>query len=569
MGSPSHDPYVISRVALCPTATFHTQSVKSLHDYESGCKEHADCYGHMCMTPSGYVLPPQSLAIKKGTEANEYLSSARMVFDGEPKQGMENLRRINRTKRGKMRHDILGAPINGSARLIIVPCCDYGSGYVAVPRSIASSMITPTSSRGCDKQAQASTIGERKLADGDWVIAVRPPSLTHNSAQPMRVALWDEPTLGISHDDVGLFHGDFDGDEMHIYPIYDPKSIAECESWVHEPNIPFVSARQCLQGLRQVEEAEKAGLYSFMNFTTMSMSQIAEQGRMPLYAKASRMKVDHVRQTGLRFSSPSSRGNYVSESIRGMADVTRQQLMQGSIGYMSRMAKLSSMCFIRREGSLCVVRKSGVSVLEKLSEGSFGCPCLRGVSRLCAISQQSALDSHRAGGDSMPAHDMISDLFQGLGSTVIVLPAGYKDKHPLIWSCFKDGLTVAIVAKDDIESISSWPIVGAYSPLVLRHCKDPREACSRGLSLVCNYFNVRIAKQEFHDMVAMFSYLVGESSLPITTSVGMKDRSLGWIDTLMASSYGTLKVLKSECPLSQIPCTATSAMFCGNYSMWL
>lgn len=209
-----------------------------------------------------------------------------------------------------MRHEILGTPVNGSARLIIVPQCDYGSGHVAVPRSIAESMVIPAASLDPHSGEYSYSITERRLKAGDWVILVRPPSLTHNSVQPMRVVIWEEPTLGISHDDVSMFHGDFDGDEMHIYPVYRPESIRECESWMHETNRDFAKAREVM-ATRAADRAG-TGLYDFMKFTTMSMRQIMLGHRMPMCAKASRMKADYVRQTGLRFSDPSARGIYAT-----------------------------------------------------------------------------------------------------------------------------------------------------------------------------------------------------------------------------------------------------------------
>lgn len=284
-----------------------------------------------------------------------------------------------------------------------------------------------------------------------------------------------------------------------------------------------------------------------------------------MYAKSSRTKRDHVLQTGLRFSNPQARGNYVQESIRGMSDVTRQQPLQGCIGYMSRMAKVASMCFVRKENHLIVVTRTRKVTLETGLQDSYGCPCLRGISRLCSVSQQSALDSHRVSRSDMPAHDMISDLLQGNESTVIVLPEGYKGMSPLTWACHKDGFTVGILALGDAHLVASWPIAGAYSPLLLGYCKNPRAACVVGLTLIFNYFSITVDPQELSDMAWMFCYNSDASSSPITTSAGMQARKLGWVDTLMMHSYGTLRLLGEEDMEHETPCTGTSAMLCGNY----
>lgn len=233
---------------------------------------------------------------------------------------------------------------------------------------------------------------------------------------------------------------------------------------------------------------------------------------------------------------------------------------------MSRIAKIAAMCFVRRGQSLAVVKRGSTSTLQRHLGDSYGCPFLRGVSRICAVSQQSALDSHRVSKDSIPAHDMISDLFQGGDTTLVMLPAAYRGMPPLIWSCHRDGITIGILDLKRLELATSWPFLGSYSPAVLSLCSDKFGVCSKALTLLCVYFDIPIHTEELNDMTHMFSYEVELSTHPITTSAGMLARGMGWVDTLMANSYGTIKVLGNDAGGVERPYTGTSAMLCGNYT---
>ena len=51
---------------------------------------------------------------------------------------------------------------------------------------------------------------------------------------PCRVVLWDKDVIGMPAELCELNHGDFDGDEVHVYLLHDKASIAECERWKYK-----------------------------------------------------------------------------------------------------------------------------------------------------------------------------------------------------------------------------------------------------------------------------------------------------------------------------------------------
>lgn len=553
--------YVVRSVKITPLGRVKAVKVRNVSEYEAGCSLHTECFGHMCKTPSGCMLVPQSLAAAKGDTPNEYLKAAKMAFSGDADGYRGALKSINLTKEGHMRKDILGTTVSGSARLIIVPQVQFPKGNIALPRNIAQLIRTPARDRDTETGMYTNVMGERHVEDGDWCILIRPPSLTYLSTEPMRVRLWDVPTLGISPDDVGYWHGDFDGDEMHMYPIYDKESIEECERWSRSGHAPFKVEADKLESMGYINVNGRP--FPFMNMTNVPMSHIRDGGKMPEFSKGARMKKEHYEATGLRFTSNIEK-DYVRESIRGQKDVATQQLTQGAIGYMSRLAKIVSMCFVRRDGDLLVQTSDGLQVLRENVGDSYGCPCLRATSYICSQAQQSALDSHRAGSERMPAYDMISNMFAGGDDTVAVVQRDSSLIEHASWKAMKDNGCVVVVSREAVEEHGADSVIASYSPWILSRAADPVGVCTAGVVMVCNYFKVAVSRDELDDFVRMLTFRCGASSSPITCADGLRPRGIGWVDHLMATSYSSIGDICSDDVAAETPVTGTCAVFTGN-----
>ncbi|KAF2864552.1 hypothetical protein K470DRAFT_208512, partial [Piedraia hortae CBS 480.64] len=108
-------------------------SLNSLYEYKSGCREHKDCYGHLCSV-NGATLPPHSMSLRSGSKATEYNKAARLVFDVDTKGYVSAIQRTNFTKHGTMR-PTMSTPISGSGRLIATPQWQFGVSCVAISRT--------------------------------------------------------------------------------------------------------------------------------------------------------------------------------------------------------------------------------------------------------------------------------------------------------------------------------------------------------------------------------------------------------------------------------------------------
>lgn len=277
------------------------------------------------------------------------------------------------------------------------------------------------------------------------------------------------------------------------------------------------------------------------------------------------MKKDHVIATGKRFTADVER-NYVAESIRGMSDVARQQLTQGSIGYMSRIAKIVAMCFIRKGGHLMVQTSEGQIIAARNVGDSYGCPCLRGVSSICSVAQQAALDSHRAGTEKMATYDMISNMLTGGEDTVVVTTLTCPLIKEATWKAKRGDRYIAIVEEKSVESLGVSGVIGAYAPWVLCHLGDRISACITGVKLVCNYFSVSMTEEELNDVCYMLVFRCEDSRFPITCARGLRSRGIGWVDHLMATSYMNMHEICGDGTSSEVPATGTCALLTGNFS---
>lgn len=567
VGSDVHAKYKITSLCTVPLGNIDILPVGSIEEYESGCSTCGkECYGHMCRTPSGIVLVPQSLAMKKGETSNEYLDAAKLAFSGKSLDYKDYLASINKTKRGHMRKDILGSSVLGSARLIIAPACNIPTGELYIPRIIAASLRTPY--EVIDESSGYSTgiVGERPVEDGDRCMLWRPPSLTYSSIQPYKVRIHDAPVMKIPIQDAGLFHADFDGDEMHICMIYSRSALKECNKWRHTVNSGFDNAFK-----RIVEEYQRLpGSHlpqSFISYTNMTMKEVMERAPPPMFSGPARMKAHNITETGQRFVDPESvKASFVAESIRGTVDVTRQQLFQGPMGLKSRIAKLAAAGFFRASNMLYAQTSHGAVPVAPRVSNSYGVPAMRGISFLCAFMQQSALDSHRAQKSDIPSHDLISDMISGGDVTAVAVECDEGHYVDAIWKAWKDGISYRLIEKHAISSLDPSKIRGAFSPWVLRTVPDPFPCALGGISMVASYFGIQLSEDEAHDMASMFSYQCDASDHPITTIPGMRARDLGWMEKWMAGTYNDINKLSGSAIVAEYPNTMVSSSMLGRFT---
>jgi hypothetical protein len=249
---------------------------------------------------------------------------------------------------------------------------------------------------------------------------------------------------------------------------------------------------------------------------------------------------------------------------------------------MTRVSKIAGMCFIRpSSGGLYVITSDGNVLLCDDGLTDPGVPAVRAIMSLCEVAQQAALDSHRVQESDMSSHDFISDILLGRPvlepkggklPTVVILdqsiPESLVGRMKPIWRYTTGGSLLIMCKAHKLYPDTYGYLTGSYNPTVLSElhaCKlNAQQLCRNGLSLVCNYYRLRLTEVELVDLSHVLSFRVSESHSPITTRKGMLARDLSWVETLEGTDVTMLPSLKRHW---QEPLSSTSSMFMANFSL--
>ncbi|KJZ68976.1 hypothetical protein HIM_11633 [Hirsutella minnesotensis 3608] len=479
----------------------------------------------------------------------------------------EKLKNTMLKKTGRMRGDMPAGPVDGSAREVITNCwelevmsqnSDNDTLFFAVPRQVANNMRVIRVGTDVETGMPTSTYVEDCLRDGDYMIAVRPPSLWHGNVQPVKIVLWDRECFGLAPSLCADFHADFDGDEMELFFIGTSEAVAECKLWKRlSPNV-FQEAIKSLRLPKSIDRGEVNVVTRFMQHSTMSVRELMDGRRMPAISKAARMKEDMVNMLVQRVRDPDSvAARYIDESKRGIRDVMNQQLFQGVVGDMLRQASIAASCVTYKGQGLYHVM-AGSSVVE-ITDPTIDYPlysvqyplggnsCMRALRTICARAQQAALDSHRVSTSAKPKLDLIKNMVSGSDVTLVVLSRGPPPEAEMVYSSSDENNVMYCVSHVDAIRPLARRVVASYNPTVLRAVEiiggDSLAVCKKGISVVCNYYGISLDDLELSSAAVLMCYGLGASNEPATTKRGMLQRSMRWLAVVFANHYGKTKSL--------------------------
>lgn len=542
--------------------TIPVQRVDTYQDYIAGCKEHEKCLGHFCVTPRGTVLLPQKLATTLGVMSNTYAKMVESVYTRDTfSQELDyrvKLRSIMLGKTGKMRGDMPAGAADTSGREVISICWDIPRQHFAVPRQVANNMKVLRVEKNIETGLYNKYYTEDHLREGDFIVAVRPPSLWAGNVQPMRVALWEHECFGLHPSHASEYHADHDGDEMHITFVTLPNTIEQCEAWEPLTEDAFQAALNKVTLPATSLSGNESRYSTFMAHSTLSVRELMDGSKLPEIAKVSRVKENMAAMFVERQRNPKKvYSEFCKESTRGIKDVMAQQLNQGSLGDMSRQARLAASCISYGGNGVFYIKASNettrsinqelIGIEPTIDLPLVGNSCMRAISSICAVAQQAALDSHRVSQSVAAKMDLIGNLISG-GSTSLVVFKSYYPSN-CIWKMEKDGLVYTIINNQMVKD-KGTRVVAAYNPTVLKAVKliggDVKSVCRNGLKVVCNYYNIKLSTLELESATELLSYKPEVSSLPITTKYGLLSRNMRWMSVLFANHYGILQRIQRK-----------------------
>lgn len=571
-GSDPSDDWIITGIghSKLDMNNVNTINIDSYNDYMRKCPVHEDCLSHMCKLSSGVILPPQSLAIDTPVIRNDVARAASFAFQGSSMFHKDKSKKIlfdaMKAKTGRMRSGILNCHVDGSLRMVITPHT-YDHRIIFIPEYLRDKWKVV----GFNEETQryvSSCVNE-----GDRAIALRPPTLHQESVQPVILSFWKKTCIGISPKLVGPFKGDYDGDEMHIYVVRSKEAIEECEQWMNTPHKTLDRAFVKYKSSKLYDGDDST--MGYMKHSTLSFKQIRDGIDPPLFAEESRTRMEHISGLRKRFDTQWCDENFIEDSIRGMADTNKQQLSQPIVGDMSRIARIAASCLIQADnGDFQIIAEDGSHTMTNVSlDDNAGNTAVRAISTVCAASQQSALDSHRAKDDKMPAHDLINDLIMGSPNTFVVIN-GSRDIVSLRktvraqWITKIDNRIFCLCAPRQAARLNQRDILGTYNPVVLKQIPESRrvDVCKVAITEVVKYHSLPLSDTEIISLGALYSFKPEASPKPITTREGVASRKLHWLDVTMANHYAGLIDRIQDGNIDIAPAyTASSALVAGNF----
>lgn len=537
--------------------------VDNYQTYQVGCSldGHRNCNGLLMMTPSLATLIPSSFSLDMGKCTNVFAMLSSKAFNTNSSKARSNylagLKDEMLTKHGVIR-TTEATLVEGSARLVLSPCPGLATGWVALPESLRSKFRFSALAKD-SLGRETSTYEERRLCEGDWVIFCRPPSLWLGNAQPKRVKFWPNASIGVNLHDCAAMSADFDGDEGHIYPVASAAAISECEAWIdiRTPSLTRISRRAIedleAESMHRSSMSEDDALKQCMESTTSSISQLLrDRGSRALMAKEAKMKVHLLGSFCDRHTAPSTSASFVDSCISGMDDVMRQQIRQGPIGHITRIARLYCDAFAITDTSYCIDTVDGPVAIyippeyrdAMLARG--GNPCLRCVESLCSRLQQSALDAHKAdsAGRGMRFNAIESFVTDSDPDGTIVISTA-SSIHLAVWSTptsiageFVGVYRIASLAYIDVEAV-----VGTYNTTLLGRVSRALgrdavfNAAFEAVSFITSYSGIEAALDDALAMAAMISYRCETASSHPLTQDGIVERRLHSHTALSATHF--------------------------------
>jgi len=510
--------------------------------------------------------------MRVGVISTQFLRASQSAFSGEDAIYKKKLVQTCLTKRGHLRAT-MSSPVAGSMRLVAVNQTRYARDVFCISKTLAE---TVRFERVTITDGVASRTSEwSTLQEGDYVLLNRPPTLTLRSMQPAVVRFWEHHCAGVHTELFSWMHGDFDGDEIHAVVLGDPRSIEEAKAWIVAPLPEFERARRRERemGIQNEFLPSDVGL-DFMRYTTVSATQLMNGDTDLIFGEETRNPTKHMNATTKRFHDRMTESNFVSESIRGTADVCKQQLSQSSIGDLSRTSRIAASCFTRdASGALVCAARDGIIHLDATPTLDRGVPSTRAIIKICSVAQQALLDAHRAGGSSTGGIDLISNMLRGAQTgqeeldkvTLCAFPTGTVGLPKTLWRLEAPRHLLCLLDISDLGPYHYQQCAGSYSPMVLRRIEGHRRVsvCRTGIEYVCMYYDIRLTDVEMTDLSYCMSHKPEASPHPITTREGMMARELSALDTLIATDFTKLPLLVNS---TSRPITSTCAMFMSNFS---
>lgn len=535
--------------------------VSSEEEYLSRCRDpdHKNCMGHLCLNPAGIILYPGAMCSVIGDIKDKFYECTRPIVMQNTHGGVpsyhERLRQLLMSKEGILRGKCCSGFVEGSIRMVILPSWELSKDEIFIPRYVKGTLKVPTRI----KNGKISAVYEYgEVNEGDYAIVIRPPTLWEGNAQPKRIRFWDRTAIGISPEVCADYHADFDGDEMQVYVVKDLASVDECKAWTMQSKDMFDYQKIEEELAEPVDDCRS----EFMQGTTITFREALEGIGVTYSMKVSKVKSESLTMLGTMMDNMDDEDYFIDESIRGMKDIMVQQLNQGNVGKILRMARVASQDFLSM-GDVGAMHISDLPYEIDRTCLSAGLPAARLVSKIGSLVQQAYLDAHRANVEASGRYNLAMSFIEGRSDTILIcnqdVRASWKARMP----------NGTVLARVDLGSFTEFnKVIGTYSTrIVMRMSEDRRrDAVRLGVEFIVKYYNISTTSTEVEAVVDMILVVPREATMQATTGKGVSVRPYRWLTKVIAQHWKRLPSYVSELDTRYPVETVVEACMFGNFS---
>ena len=343
------------------------------------------CHGHLSIHSGTVLCPHFYIKVGHNKEPNlvgkytEQLMQRRISQSEYSSAMMTTLM----TKKGQLRYKCAGSRPVHSARGVAVPQWTHPD-HIFLPEIWRDKIvITYPDDHG--------TYQESKVQEDDWVIVLRCPSISEESAQPVMVKFWSHFAVGVHPKLCFPLHLDFDGDEVHVYFVKSSICQRECKK---------------LREHRKYDKFDVEDINKDMSLSTLSIVRDYSTELEREY-KIAGVKSNHYSAMKNRMRSRTL--NFREYHAKSTSSIDQGTIGKLSVGPESALARKSKFAVCKMHGSSHVSNPTaGPSV--KCPFRSYGLPAMRSVFKLCNSLVQNALDTAKSKGSraSIAQHCLIA-----------------------------------------------------------------------------------------------------------------------------------------------------------------
>jgi hypothetical protein len=414
-----------------------------------------------------------------------------------------------RSKTGHIR-SMNSIVVEGSLKMVISAIPHTDQSTISIPQHIAGAIRVPHVING--------RVVVSPVRDGDYGILVRQPVLWHGGIRPCRIRVtanvantpgtWDvncSMVLPISM--CSTFGSDFDGDEMTLFPVRTHRAIEVCKAsiWNNSARSPYSE-----EGYNSIVPRGAPNIGTRSNTMALATTvcwtdrtsgyRVGKHHSKWMTSASSMIRMKHEPLTAREFGLL---------GMKSMASSSMKSSLQSDIGATSRRAKLgaeriylnANRCLTCQTGEFSTLVPTMSRYPPPRTDGYFGNPSVRAVSRLCAASMQITL--------KVKSSSSISNT-----SPTLSLLSGSKE-----WVCILKSGTIDIVSEshaipyDHIDvtcslfDISRAPqhvrhrLTGSFIRMVYMECR-------------CSF-----DKAEYECLIALIMFI---TSMTLTPDVGIE-----------------------------------------------